>query len=171
MVSSTCLAYFNNLFVVKILTMCFINLDNRISRLNNDKNLLVFGDSLTPIFWELVKGDSSVILGNAGETDEAVTVDIKRVIRHVGSLHGKSGLKVTDFPLNRLNPNGHEKFNPLTETIVFKNDKISKLRIIVDDVRASLNGYEIEGSVGDIVEVNEALSVFLTLKGWAEVVR
>ena len=155
----------------KILQLADMSIDdNRISRLNRDKNLLVFGDSLTPLFWELVKGDSSVILGNAGETDEAVTVDIKRVIRHVGSLHGKSGLKVTDFPLNRLNPDGQVKFNPLTETIVFKNNKKSKLRILADDVRASLNGCEIEGNIGDIVEVSEALSVFLTLKGWAEIV-
>ena len=155
----------------KILQLADMSIDdNRISRLNRDKNLLVFGDSLTPLFWELVKGDSSVILGNAGETDEAVTVDIKRVIRHVGSLHGKSGLKVTDFPLKRLNPDGQVKFNPLTETIVFKNNKKSKLRILADDVRASLNGCEIEGNIGDIVEVSEALSVFLTLKGWAEIV-
>ena len=82
--------------------------------------MLVFGEALTPLFWELVKGDSSVILGNAGETDEAVTVDIKRVIRYVGSLHGKCGLRVTDFPLKRLNPYISEKFDPLSETIVFK---------------------------------------------------
>ncbi len=100
-----------------------------------------------------------------------MTVDVKRVIRHVGSLHGKCGLKVTDFPLNRLNPYDQEKFDPLSETIVFKGNKLTKLKFIVDDVTASLNGTEIGGSTGDIVEVSEPLSMFLTLKGWAEVVR
>ena len=156
----------------KILQLADLSIDeSRITRLNNDSSLLVFGESLTPLFWELVKGDSSVILGNAGETDEAVTVDVKRVIRHVGSLHGKCGLRVTDFPLKRLNPYDSEKFDPLSETIVFKGVKKTKLKFIVDDAIASLNGIEISGSKGEIVEANESLSMFLTLKGWAEVVR
>jgi DNA primase small subunit len=156
----------------KILQLADLSIDeSRITRLNNDSSLLVFGESLTPLFWELVKGDSSVILGNAGETDEAVTVDVKRVIRHVGSLHGKCGLRVTDFPLKRLNPYDSEKFDPLSETIVFKGVKKTKLKFIVDDATASLNGIEISGSKGEIVEANESLSMFLTLKGWAEVVR
>ncbi|MBD51538.1 MAG: hypothetical protein CMB08_06485 [Euryarchaeota archaeon] len=156
----------------KILQLADLSADgNRINRLNNDSSLLVFGEGLTPLFWELVKGDSSVILGNAGETDEAVTVDVKRVIRHVGSLHGKCGLRVTDFPLKRLNPYYSKKFDPLSETIVFKGEKKTKLKFIVDDATASLNGVEINGSKGEIAEVNESLSMFLTLKGWAEVVR
>tara|TARA_B100001113_G_scaffold232005_1_gene190562 strand:+ start:27506 stop:28477 length:972 start_codon:yes stop_codon:yes gene_type:complete len=155
----------------KIVQLADLSVDgNRIKRLNNDSSLLVFGEGLTPLFWELVKGDSSVILGNAGETDEAVTVDVKRVIRHVGSLHGKCGLRVTDFPLKRLNPYYSKKFDPLSETIVFKGEKMTKLKFIVDDATASLNGIEISGSKGEVVQVNESLSMFLTLKGWAEVV-
>jgi len=165
-------SYTSSTITKKILQLADLsNEENRIKRLYNDSSLLVFGEALTPLFWELVKGDSSVILGNAGETDEAVTVDIKRVIRYVGSLHGKCGLRVTDFPLKRLNPYISEKFDPLSETIVFKGEKISKLKFIVDDVTASLNGIEVSGSKGEIVEANESLSMFLTLKGWAEVVR
>ena len=134
--------------------------DRRIERIKKDQSLLVFGESLTP-----------VVLGNAGETDEAVTVDIKRVIRSVGSLHGKCGLRVTDFPLNRLNPFSSDKFNPLTESIVFKSNKSTKLKIIADDVTVCLDGIEVTGNVGDIVNVNESLSTFLILKGWAEVER
>ncbi|MCP2507803.1 MAG: hypothetical protein NLN64_05885 [Candidatus Thalassarchaeaceae archaeon] len=145
--------------------------DRRIERIKKDQSLLVFGEGLTPLFWELVKGDSSVVLGNAGETDEAVTVDIKRVIRSVGSLHGKCGLRVTDFPLNRLNPFSSNKFNPLTESIVFKGSKSTQLKIIADDVTACLDGIEVSGNEGDIVNVNESLSTFLILKGWAEVER
>jgi len=156
----------------KILHLSDLTMDNnRINRLNKDTSLLVFGESLTPFFWELVKGDSTVILGNAGETDEAVTVDVKRVIRHVGSLHGKCGLKVTEFPLKRLNPYDSHKFDPLSEPIVFKGENLTKLRLTVDDVTVSLNDVEINGDTGDIVEVNESLSMFLTLKDWAELVR
>jgi hypothetical protein len=86
-------------------------------------------------------------------------------------LHGKCGLRVTDFSLNRLNPYSSNKFNPLTESIVFKGNKSTKLKIIADDVTASLDGIEVTGNVGDIVNVNESLSMFLILKGWAEVER
>jgi len=156
----------------KITTLAELATDNRrIERLKSDQTLLVFGEKLTPLFWELVKGDSSVVLGNAGETDEAVTVDVKRVIRCVGSLHGKCGLKVTDFPINRLNPYTPEKFDPLSESIVFKGPKMSKLKIISDEVTAALDGVEVTGNAGDIVNVNESLAMFLILKGWAEVER
>ena len=40
----------------------------------------------------------------AAENDDNVTVDIRRVIRWVGSLHGKAGLRVTEFPVTRLDP-------------------------------------------------------------------
>ena len=56
--------------------------DERIERLASDSNLSVFGKE-TQIFWELVKQDKSVVLGTAGETGRNVTVDIKRVIRHL----------------------------------------------------------------------------------------
>ena len=40
------------------------------------------------LFLDLVKGDNSIILSASGETDEAVTLDIKRVIRWPTGLHG-----------------------------------------------------------------------------------
>ena len=72
--------------------------EERVNRLRQDHSLTVFPGDNTSVFWELVKGDSSVVLGAAGETDENVTVDIKRVIRWIGSLHGKCGLRVTELP-------------------------------------------------------------------------
>ena len=68
---------------------------------------------------------------------------------------------------NIISKNHEDTYIVITSGIL---DKKSKLRILADDVRASLNGCEIEGNIGDIVEVSEALSVFLTLKGWAEIV-
>jgi len=139
----------------------------RLERLSSDHNLAVFGKE-TGIFWDLVKLDKSVVLGTAGETDENVTVDIKRVIRHLGSLHGKCGLRVTEVPYDRLDPDGSNPFNPLLETVAFTGVGTTKIKLLRDDVTASLEGTEVSGSTGEIVEVSEAMSIFLCLKGWGE---
>jgi len=55
----------------------------------------------------------------AGETDEPVTCDIKRLIRLPGSLHGKTGLKVEKISFKNL-----ESFNPLNDTVVFDNEPV-----------------------------------------------
>ncbi len=142
-------------------------LEERIERLREDHNLAVFGKE-TGIFWELVKHDKSVVLGTAGETDENVTVDIKRVIRHLGSLHGKCGLRVTEVPFDRLDPDGSNSFDPLVEAVAFSGEKTSRVQLLRDDVTASLEGREISGSTGEIFDVSEAMSTFLCLKGWAQ---
>ena len=142
---------------------------DRIARLREDQTLSVFGETCTPIFWELVKGNSSVVMNTAGETDEAVTVDTKRVIRWVGSLHGKSGLRVTSFPLHRLDPSSKERFNPLDEAVVFSKQSRMNVSISIDDVVADIAGERVEGNSGEQYEVSEAMATFLVLKGWAEV--
>ncbi len=144
--------------------------EDRISRLREDQTLSVFGDVCTPMFWELVKGDSSVVMGSAGETDEAVTVDTKRVIRWVGSLHGKSGLRVTEFPLERLDPDGSRPFDPLNEAVVFKGGDV-RVRITAEDVTAEISGVRLDLSIGDEMTVEESMAMFLCLKGWAEMVK
>ena len=144
--------------------------DDRINRLKDDPSLSVFGEKCTPIFWELVKGDSTVVMGTAGETDEVVTVDTKRVIRWIGSLHGKSGLKVTQFPLERLDPDGSRSFDPLSEAVVFRGGN-ARVRIIEDDVTAEISGDRLEPSIGDEIEVSESMAMFLCLKGWAEITK
>jgi len=144
--------------------------EERLGRLMRDNKLRVFGEKNTPIFWEMVKGDSSVVLGSAGETDEAVTVDVKRVIRWIGSLHGKCGLRVTEMPLERLNPESSNPFNPLEEAIVFSSDKKFNILLNKDDVTAELAGVRVEGNAGDKLEVTESLATFLVLKGWGSIV-
>tara|TARA_B100001173_G_scaffold243616_1_gene213688 strand:+ start:7487 stop:8452 length:966 start_codon:yes stop_codon:yes gene_type:complete len=139
----------------------------RIERLSSDHNLAVFGKE-TGTFWDLVKLDKSVVLGTAGETDENVTVDVKRVIRHLGSLHGKCGLRVTEVPYDRLDPDGYNPFNPLLETVAFTGLEKTQIKLLRDDVTASLEGTEVSGSTGEIVNVSEAMSIFLCLKGWGE---
>jgi len=102
-----------------------------------------------------------------GETDENVTVDIKRVIRWVGSLHGKSGLRVTEFPLDRLDPDGVNPFNAMEESSVFSTQNKIGVELIKDDVTTRIAGQEVAGSTGDVFEVHESMATFLALKGWA----
>lgn len=56
---------------------------------------------------------------SAGETDEPVTCDVKRLIRLPGSLHGKTGFKVTKTTLDDL-----EDFDPLTDTVVLPETSV-----------------------------------------------
>ncbi len=143
--------------------------EERISRLNGDHNLSVFGKE-TSTFWELVKRDNSVILGTAGETDENVTVDVKRVIRWIGSLHGKCGLRVTEIPFERLDPDGGNPFDPLSESIALGNGSDVKVRLLSDDITARLGNIEISGNSGDELVVNDSMATFLCLKGWASTI-
>ena len=141
--------------------------DTKIERLKSNTSLTVFGEEQTSAFWELVKGDSAVVLGGAGETDENVTVDVKRVIRWIGSLHGKCGLRVTELPLSRLDPDSSDTFDALTEAVVLGSNNSLNVELIQDDVRARILDTEIEGSTGDVFCIAESMACFLILKGWA----
>jgi DNA primase small subunit len=56
---------------------------------------------------------------SAGETDEPVTCDVKRLIRLPGSLHGKTGFKVVEISLDKLND-----FDPLKDAVVLPDDPV-----------------------------------------------
>ena len=56
---------------------------------------------------------------SAGETDEPVTCDIKRLIRLPFSLHGKTGLKVVKIDIDKL-----KDFDPLRDAVVFGDDLV-----------------------------------------------
>jgi len=128
-----------------------------------------FGKNFDAIFDDLVIGDKSVVLGNAGETDEVVTIDLKRVIRWPTSLHGKSGLKVVEFPVNRLDPNAANAFDPLTEAVPWKMGSPDvKVRAIRSDVRYRIGSSEGELNEGEIYNVDEATATFLVLKNWVQ---
>ena len=62
----------------------------------------------------------------AGETDEPVTCDIKRLIRLPGSLHGKTGLKVEKISFKNL-----ESFNPLNHAVVI-SDELTHIELVQD---------------------------------------
>ena len=124
--------------------------EERVARLMADHSLSVFPGDNTSLFWELVKGDSSVVLGTAGETDENVTVDVKRVIRWIGSLHGKCGLRVTEVPLHRIDPDAADAFDPLTEAVAIGGESSHKIEITSDDVTARIYDCSVEGGSGDV---------------------
>lgn len=123
------------------------------------------------LFQNLIKADSSVVLGNAGETDEVVTIDTRRQIRWPGSLHGKSGMRVTEFPLSRLDPESSNPFDCLSEGIALSRDEKVKVELIVDDAIARFDSRIIDGSSGDVIEIHEAGATFLVLKGWARLLK
>ena len=123
------------------------------------------------VFKDLIKADQSIILSKSGETDDPVTVDIRRVIRYPTSLHGKSGLKVTEFPLERLNPDNQNKFDPLTEAVVLGKGKRVDVEICIDEGNIRIKDREYDLYRGDIIEVNEDVASFLILKNWATIKR
>lgn len=55
----------------------------------------------------------------AGETDEPVTCDVKRLIRLPGSLHGKTGFKVEKIKIDRL-----DDFEPLEDAVVLPDETV-----------------------------------------------
>ena len=122
-------------------------------------------------FEELIKADQSIILSKSGETDDPVTVDVRRVIRYPTSLHGKSGLRVTEFPLSRLDPDNNNKFDPLNEAVVFGKGKTVKLEITIDEGNIRIRDQEYELERGRIIEVYEDVASFLILKNWAKISR
>lgn len=56
----------------------------------------------------------------AGETDEPVTTDIKRLIRLPTSLHGKTGFKVVPVKYDHL-----RDFNPLLDAVVLPDETVN----------------------------------------------
>lgn len=117
---------------------------------------------------DIVRSDRAIVLGGAGETDEVVTVDTRRVIRWPTSLHGKCGLRVTEFPLHRLDPDGSNPFDPLSEAIALPMSKTIKVETTIESASTRVGDYSIETNCGDILELPEAVAAFLILKGWAK---
>jgi len=109
------------------------------------------------------------------ELDEPVSIDIHRLIRYPGSLHGKTGFKVQEIELNEL-----EGFNPLDESnekldpIVFKSKK--KLTHKLEIVEYKLPITTIKGESfgpykkGDKIEVPHHFAVFLLCKEVAKMI-
>ncbi|HEX2022427.1 MAG TPA: DNA primase small subunit PriS [Candidatus Thermoplasmatota archaeon] len=86
----------------------------RIARIR-DLGLLEQFDALArePVVKALVR-EAKVL--SEGETDEPVTADVKRLIRLPGSLHGKTGLRVTPLSVDEF-----DRFDPLRDAVAFSD--------------------------------------------------
>jgi len=145
-----------------------VNHDARAERLRNGS----FGvlEKHEGLFLDLLKTDSSVVLGSAGETDEVVTIDVRRQIRWPTSLHGKTGMRVSEFPLSRLDPDGSNSYSALHEAVVLNTQDKMMVEMIVDDSICKFGDQVFDKQSGDRFEIHEAGATFLILKGWAKVV-
>jgi DNA primase small subunit len=92
--------------------------------------------------------------------DEPVTADIKRLIRLPGSLHGKSGMKVTALSIDEL-----EAFEPLNDAVVF-SDKSVKIKVI-KPFAVQMKGKDLMVEEG-VQEVPEYAAIYLMCRGVAE---
>ncbi|HEC88525.1 MAG TPA: DNA primase catalytic subunit PriS [Thermoplasmata archaeon] len=90
------------------------------------------------------------------ETDEPVTTDIKRLIRLPGSLHGKTGLRVTKLEMDDI-----ENFSPLRDAVAFGEDEV-KIKL-VKPINIKMMENEFNLKKGEI-KVPEYLAVFLIAK-------
>ena len=99
---------------------------------------------------------------SAGETDEPVTCDVKRLIRLPGSLHGKTGFMVKRIYLDKLN-----EFDPLDDTIVLPDDPV-KVELH-ESINIEMNGEEFNLEPKEN-EVPSYLAVFLIGKKMANVI-
>ncbi len=94
--------------------------------------------------------------------DEPVTIDIHRLIRTPGGIHGKSGLMVMD-----VDPKKIDTFEPLIEAIP---DEFKEIKERINVIRKSK--VELGGEIIELSEGTQVLplygSIFLVLKGNAE---
>lgn len=98
----------------------------------------------------------------AGETDEPVTCDVKRLIRLPDSLHGKTGLKVTAVTLDML-----DDFDPFSDAVVF-DDTLISVDVMVD-TSVTLKKQTFKVSKG-FMKVPLFVAVFLIGKKLANIV-
>jgi len=97
------------------------------------------------------------------ETDEPVTSDVKRLIRLVSSLHGKTGLVVIGMKRDQL-----DDFRPLRDAVApaFRDDPV---RVeVAKAAKLTLRGETFNLSEG-LTEVPEYAAVFLTCRGIATI--
>jgi hypothetical protein len=78
-------------------------------------------------------------------------------------------MKVVEFPIDRLDPDGHNPFDPLTEAVPWQmGTKDVKVQAIKQDAIYRIGESSGQLSEGEILEVDEATATFLVLKRWAD---
>ncbi|MFO7678261.1 MAG: DNA primase catalytic subunit PriS [Thermoplasmatota archaeon] len=124
--------------------------EQRIKRIK--EGMLDQSKTIRKFFLNSALRKTAVSLG-AGETDEPVTCDIKRLIRLPFTLHGKTGFQVKKIDIDEL-----KTFNPLNDTIVFSENPV-KLQVH-RPCSIGMNHQDFTIEEGE-QEVPEFLAVFL----------
>jgi DNA primase small subunit len=96
-----------------------------------------------------------------GETDEPVTADTKRLIRSIGSLHGKSGLQVVPLELDTL-----AEFDPLRDAIALPWEETDEV-IAQKTARFTLNGEDFVLPENEPVPLPRAAAFFAVARRMA----
>lgn len=166
-----------------LLTKFGLNKDTIKSFLNSKNDFLQLISQNEDNMWNIegfgIKNWSLLLYGIIGEIgaeiDEPVTIDIHRLIRYPGSLHGKTGFKVQELFADDL-----DDFNPLNELnerldpIVFKSKKQINQKLEV--IENTIPSIKIKGEKfgpfpkGEKIEVPHYFAVFLLCKGVAKTI-
>ncbi len=96
--------------------------------------------------------------------DIPVTIDIHRLIRYPGSLHGSSGFKVVGIEYKNL-----ESFDPFSDPVIFSKKNLIKLEITVPKV-PKIRVREITWGpfkMGEILDLPHDIGIFLLCKNVA----
>ncbi|MGV9200206.1 MAG: DNA primase small subunit domain-containing protein [Promethearchaeia archaeon] len=148
----------------------FLSSKNNFTRIINDPNLFSWSvEGFGIKRWKkFLAGITDLI---SAEIDKPVSIDIHRLIRYPGTLHGKTGFKVQNIPLNYL-----ESFEPLDELddqfdpIVFYGEKNRiKVKIsekMVPQTRIKNNTFG-PFNRDEVVELPNHMAIFLVCKGVA----
>jgi DNA primase small subunit len=133
--------------------------NRRIDRLINEHRL-DFERGLGQTFWYRLA--ERLFVRMAGEADEPVTADTKRLIRLPSSLHGKTGFRVTGLSREDL-----DDFDPLTDALAFGDDPVEV--IALQDATVELAGREHTLTEERTATLPEHAAVFAMLRGMAQV--
>jgi len=99
---------------------------------------------------------------SAGETDEPVTCDVKRLIRLPGSLHGKTGFRVKKINIDDL-----LDFDPFEDTVVL-SDELVKI-YLKQDYKITMKNVDYDLKTGEN-KVPIFLAVFLIGRRMANII-
>lgn len=118
-------------------------------------------DSLRDIFLDIVREHQKVEM--AGETDEPVTTDVKRLIRMPTSLHGKTGFRVVPLKIDEL-----KSFDPFKDALAFGADPVKVNVTAMDKFNFNLGGEKFTIKPGK-AELPEFAAIYLLCQRKAEI--
>ncbi len=133
-------------------------IDNIVKKQRDNWILLGFGI----ITWENLLLSLAKNIG--ADIDIPVTIDIHRLIRYPGSLHGSSGFKVVGIEYKNL-----ESFDPFSDPVIFSKKNFLKLEIIVPEVPKTRVREITWGpfKMGEVLDLPHDIGIFLLCKNVA----